>query len=197
MRIALGMLLSVSLVGCAHLNREEVLATTAWDVMTDAEVATVALHEALGELHDVQQVDADGQVIAGRAAFLDRDDRLAYEARLDRILRARIYGQGPTLELLRIRCEQLHQAGWASWPGDAAARRAACEYGDVSVTLHSLYKKPLLQRALVDTLLAVTGDSVQAAQTKLRLLQLERTGIEPYVVAVEQWDSVEGFRPKG
>lgn len=197
MRHILGILLSFSLVGCAHLNRQEALSATAWDVMTDAEIAAVAIAEAMGELHQIQSVDGDGVVLKGQAAFASRDERLTYERRVDSILREKIYGQGPTLELLRIRCEQLHQAGWASWPGDEGARRQACEYGDVSVTLHSLYKKPLLQRAFVDTLLEVTQDSILGARVKRRLLQLERTGIEPYVLTVERWDSVEGFRPRG
>lgn len=197
MRTTIGILLSMTVVGCAHLDRAQALAATSYDVMTDAEVAHVAVAEALGELHQINAIDADGVVTSGRAAFATRLERLAYERRVDQIIRAKIYGQGPTLELVRIRCEQLHQAGWASWPGDANARRNACEYGDVSMTVHSLYKKPLLHRAFVDTLLEVTHDSVLSAHVKHRLLQLERTGVEPYLLMVERWDRVEGFRPRG
>lgn len=196
MRTIIGFLLSFAVVGCAHIDRAQALAATPYDVMTDAEVANVAVAEALGELHQVSAIDADG-VGSGRAAFATREERLSYERRVDQLIRAKIYGQGPTMELVRIHCEQLHQAGWASWPGDANARRNACEYGDVSMTVHSLFKKPLLHRAYVDLLLEVTHDSILSAHVKQRLLQLERTGVEPYLLAVERWDRVEGFRPRG
>ena len=196
MRTLIGFLLSFTVVGCAHLDRAKTLSATAYDVMTDVEVANVAVAEALGELHQVQSIDAEGVVTSGHAAFASRTERLAFERRVDSIIRAKIYGQGPTLELVRIRCEQLHQAGWASWPGDTTARRNACEYGDVSVTVHSLYKKPLLHRAYVDLMLEVTHDSILSSHVKHRLLQLEHTGVEPYVLAVERWDQIEGFRPR-
>lgn len=197
MRNLLGIVLSFTALGCAHIDREQALAATAYDVMTDAEIANVAVAEALGELHEVDAIDGDGVVTAGRAAFHSRAERLAYERRVDELIRARIYGQGPTLELVRIHCEQLHKAGWAGWPGDEGLRRSACEYGDVSVTVHSLYKKPLLQRAFVEVLLQVTGDSILGNHAKQRLLLLERTGVEPYLLMVERWDRVEGFRPRG
>lgn len=197
MRTLLGFLLSFTVVGCAHIDRAQALAATSYDVMTDAEVARVAVAEALGELHQVTAIDAEGVVTAGRAAFTSRTERLAYERRVDAILRGKIYGQGPAMQLVRIHCERLHQAGWASWPGDETARRTACEYGDVSMTVHSLYKKPLLQRAFVDVLLEVTQDSILTAQVKHKLLALERTGVEPYLLMVERWDQVEGFRPRG
>ena len=197
MRNVLGILVVISTVGCAHIDRQQALAATMYDVMSDAEIANVAIAEALGELHEVKAIDEDGVVTQGRAAFTSRTERLAYERRVDAVIRAKIYGQGPTLQLVRIHCERLHRAGWASWPGDEAARKNACEYGDVSMTVHSLYKKPLLQRAFVDLLLEVTSDSILSAHVKHRLLQLEHTGVEPYLLMVERWDRVEGFRPRG
>ncbi len=197
MRNVFGILLSIATLGCAHLDREQVLTANLYDVLTDAEVAHIAVAEALGELHQVSAIDSDGVVTSGRAAFTSRDERLAYERRVDQLIRARIYGQGPTLQLVRIRCEQLHKAGWSSWPGDELAKRDVCGYGDLSITVHSLFKKPLLQRAFVDVLLEVTADSLLSAHVKQRLLQLERTGVEPYLLMVERWDRVEGFRPRG
>lgn len=194
--VVFGVLCLTSL-GCAHIDREQALAATMYDVMTDAEIADVAVAEALGELHQVSAIDSEGVVTSGRAAFKSSAERVAYERRVDAILRAKIYGQGPTLQLVRIHCEQLHKAGWAGWPGDELARRTACEYGDVSMTVHSLFKKPLLQRAFIDVLLQVTSDSILTAHVKRRLLQLERTGVEPYSLMVERWDRVEGFRPRG
>ncbi|MFO0593921.1 MAG: hypothetical protein U0228_01420 [Myxococcaceae bacterium] len=183
--------------GCAHLDRQAELHANAFDVMTDAEIAQAAIAEALGELHKVDAIDPDGFVTAGQAAFTSREERLSYERRVDALVRARIYGQGHTLELLRVRCEQLQRAGWESWPQDAGRRRTACEYGDASVTLHSLFKKPLLQRAFVDLLLEVAADPLLAGQVKRKLVHLETTGVEPYLFAVERWDRVEGFRPRG
>ncbi len=195
MRNLLPLLLSLTTLGCAHLDRQQTLAATLYDVMTDAEIANVAVAEALGELHEVQAIDAEGVVTKGRAAFTSREERLAYERRVDAIIRAKIYGQGPTLQLLRIHCEKLHRAGWASWPGEGVGRTSACEYGEV--TVHSLYKKPLLQRAFVELMLEVTHDSILGAHVKRRLLKLEQTGVEPYLLMVERWDRVEGFRPRG
>lgn len=197
MRNALGILFTFATLGCAHIDRAQALAATSYDVMTDAEVANVALAEALGELHQITAIDADGVVTEGRAAFTSRTERLAFERRVDQLIRAKIYGQGPTMQLVRIHCEKLHKAGWASWPGDELANRNACEYGDVSMTVHSLYKKPLLHRAFVDLLLEVANDSILTSRVKHRLLQLESTGVEPYLLMVERWDRVEGFRPRG
>lgn len=190
------MLLSITALGCAHVDREQALAATPYDVMTDAEIANVAIAEALGELHQVSAIDEDGVVTSGQAAFKSSIERVAYERRVEQLLRARIYGQGPALELVRIRCEQLHKAGWASWPREAS-RLAACEYGDVSMTVHSLFKKPLLQRAFVEVLLEVTSDSILSAHARSRLMKLEHTGVQPYFLMVERWDRVEGFRPRG
>jgi hypothetical protein len=160
MRFAFGILLSFTAVGCAHVDRERALATTAWDVMTDAEIAHAAVAEALGELHQVEAIDADGLVVKGTSSFGSREERLTYERRVDAIVRAQVYGQGPTLELVHVRCEQLQRAGWAGWPGDERLRRSACEYGEL--TVHSLYKKPMLQRALVDLMLTAANDPLLA-----------------------------------
>lgn len=187
----------VGLVGCAHVSREEAMAVTAYDVMTDAEIAEAAVKEALGELHQVKSVDENGVVTSGRPAFGSRDERLAFERRVDSLLRRQIYGQGPTLELVRIHCEAQHQAGWSSWPGDATSLRNACTYGDAVVTLHSLYKKPLLQRAYVDALLSIADDPVLRWHAQRRLPELQRTGVEPYLFIVGNWERVEGFRPRG
>lgn len=197
MRNTFGIILTFATLGCAHIDRQQALAATSYDVMTDAEVANVALAEALGELHQITAIDADGVVTEGRAAFTSRTERLAFERRVDQLIRAKIYGQGPTMQLVRIHCEKLHKAGWASWPGDELANRTACEYGDVSMTVHSLYKKPLLHRAFVDLLLEVAHDSILTARVKHQLLRLESTGVEPYLLMVERWDRVEGFRPRG
>lgn len=189
--------LSFSMVGCAHIDRDQALAATSYDVMTDAEIARAAIAEATGELHQVEAVDAEGMVIAGHAGFASREERLAFDRRVDGLIRQRVYGQGPTLQLVRIRCEQLHKAGWASWPGDEAARGKACSYGDgAAITMHSLFKKPLLQRAFVDLMLDAAADPLLAGQIKRKLLELERTGIQSYVFAIEQWERVEGFRAR-
>jgi hypothetical protein len=193
----LRMLVCLSVVGCAHIDRQQALEATSYDVMTDAEIAQVALAEALGELHEVKAIDAEGVVTEGQAAFASRTERLAYERRVDGLIRQRIYGQGPTLELVRLYCRRLASAGWVAWPGDARERSAACEYGDVSMTVHSLFKKPMLQRAFVEVLLDVSGDSLLRARTQRRLLELERVGVEAYLLMVERWDRVEGFRPRG
>ncbi|PZR07828.1 MAG: hypothetical protein DI536_26040 [Archangium gephyra] len=183
--------------GCAHVSREEAMAVTAYDVMSDAEIAEAAVKEALGELHQVRAIDENGVVTSGRPAFESRDERLAFERRVDGLLRKKIYGQGPTLELVRIHCELQQKAGWASWPGDTAHVRNACSYGDSVVTLHSLFKKPMLQRAYVDALLAVADDPVLTWHAQRRMSDLERTGVEPYLFIVGNWERVEGFRPRG
>lgn len=191
-------LVSFSVVGCAHIDRAAASNVTVYGVMTDAEIARVAVQEALGELHQVEAVDADsGLVTHGRPAFRTRDERLDFERRVDEVLRARVYGQGPTLELVRIRCEALQRAGWEGWPGDASAHRRACDYGDQAVTVHSLFKKPMLQRAYVDVLLGVVDDADFARHARARLAELSRAQVEPYVFVVETWERVEGFRPRG
>lgn len=197
MRNVLGIVLSFIVVGCAHIDREQALAATSYDVMTDAEIATVAVAEALGELHEVTAIDAEGVVTEGRAAFASRIERLAFERRVEALLRGKIYGQGPALELVRLHCERQARAGWTAWPGDARSRSAACEYSELALTVHSLFKKPMLQRALVDVLLEVAGDPLLTAKAKRRLLELEKRGVEPYLLMVERWDRVEGFRPRG
>lgn len=183
--------------GCAHVDRTEALSANAFDVMSDAEIARTAIAEALGELHEVAAIDELGVVTQGRAAFASRDERLSFERRVDAIVRAKIYGQGPTLQLVRIRCEQLHRAGWQAWPRNEGVALRACEYGDASVTLHSLFKKPLLQRAFVEVMLEAAEDPLLAGQVKRKLVRLERTGVEPYLFIVERWERVEGFRPRG
>lgn len=187
---------SLLVVGCAHVDRAQAVSANVYDVMSDAEVAKLAVHEALGELHQVQVVDAEGVVTVGTPAFANREERLAFERRVDALVRAQVYGQGPTLELVRIRCEQLSRDGWAQWPGDELKHKRACEYGDVSMTVHSLFKKPLLQRALVELMLGVVKDDLFALRARNRLVQLQRTGIEPYLFIVERWERVEGFRPR-
>lgn len=189
-------LLSFAVVGCAHIDREQARAATSYDVMTDAEIARVAIAEATGELHQVDAVDAEGMVVSGRAGFSSREERVAFDRRVDGLLRQKIYGQGPTLQLVRIRCEQLQKAGWASWPGDEAVRHNACEYGNATVSMHSLFKKPQLQRAFVDVMLEAAADPLLAGQVKRKLLKLEQGGIESYVFAIEQWERVEGFRAR-
>ena len=181
--------------GCAHIDREQALAATSYDVMTDAEIAQTAIAEALGELHLVASIDAEGVVVQGKAAFTSREERLAYERRVDALVRARIYGQGPTMQLVRIHCERLQRNGWESWPKDDSAR-LACEYGDASVTVHSLFKKPALHRAFVELMLEMAADPILAGQVKRKLVRLERTGVEPYLFIVERWERVEGFRPR-
>jgi len=192
MRFACGIFLSFSLLACAHIDREQALAATPWDVMTDAEIARAAVAESLRELHQVD-VSADGVVVKGTPGFVTREERLAYEHRVDALIRAQVYGQGPTLELVRIRCEQLQKAGWSSWPGDKGVRREACEYGEVS--MHWLFRKPMLQRAFVELMLQAAADPLLAGQAKRKLMALERTGVEPYRFIVQQWERFEGFRP--
>lgn len=191
------LVLGVLVAGCAHIDREQALAATSYDVMTDAEIAQTAIAEALGELHEVASIDSEGVVVQGHPAFTTREERLAYERRVDALVRARIYGQGPTMQLLRVHCERLQRSGWEAWPKDEGAHRLACEYGDASVTLHSLFKKPALQRAFVELMLETAADPLLAGQVKRKLVRLERTGVEPYLFIVERWERVEGFRPRG
>ncbi len=195
MRNVLGILLSFTVVGCAHVNRDQALAATSYDVMTDAEIARAALAEAVGELHQVDAIDADGVVVSGVPGFGSHEERVAYERRVDALVRAQIYGQGPTLQLVRIACERLQKAGWSSWPRDEG-RGTACDYGDVSMSLHSLFKKPMLQRAFVELLLTAAADPMLSSQVKHKLVQLERTGVEPYVFVVQRWEHIEGFRAR-
>lgn len=185
------------LAGCAHVNRSEALSANLFDVMSDAEIARAAIAEAVGELHQVTAIDADGFVTEGQSAFASREERLSFERRVDAIVRAKIYGQGPTLQLLRVRCEQSHRAGWVAWPRNEGLALRACEYGDAAVTLHSLFKKPLLQRAFIELMLEAAEDPILAGQVKRKLVRLERTGVQPYLLMVERWDRVEGFRPRG
>ncbi|MFT3707109.1 MAG: hypothetical protein QM817_05510 [Archangium sp.] len=194
---SLTLLALVTLAGCAHVDRTEALNANAFDVMSDAEIATAAISESLGELHQVAAIDADGIVVQGQAAFANREERLSFERRVDALVRSRVYGQGPTLQLVRIRCEQLHRAGWEAWPKNEGAQLRGCEYGDTSLTLHSLFKKPALQRAFIELMLDATNDPLLAGQVRRKLVRLERTGVEPYLFVVERWDRVEGFRPRG
>jgi len=198
MKSAALILVSFWVVGCAHIDRAEVARATVFTVMTDEEIARAAVHEALGELHDVEAIDPDtGVVTRGEAAFHSRQERLDFEARVDALVRARVYGQGPTLELVRIHCEALQRAGWEGWPADAAAQRRACDYGDDVLTVHSLFKKPMLQRAYVDLLLGAVHDAAFARHAHQRLGELSRARIEPYLFVVEAWERVAGFRPRG
>lgn len=190
------LVVGVSVVGCAHIDRQAAMAATTYDVMSDAEIARAAISEAVGELHEVKQIDAEGVVVQGQAAFISREERLAYERRVDSLVRAKIYGQGTTLMLLSKRCEELQRAGWEAWPKDDGARRLACDFSD-GVTLHSLFKKPALQRTFVQLMLDSAADPILAGQVKRKLVRLERTGVEPYLFIVERWERVEGFRPRG
>ena len=95
MRNLLAILLSITALGCAHIDREQALAATPYDVMTDAEIAHVAVAEALGELHEVSTIDDDGVVTSGQSAFKSSNERVVYERRVEQLLRERIYGQGP------------------------------------------------------------------------------------------------------
>lgn len=185
------------LVGCAHVDRHEAMSATVFDVMSDAEIARLAVAEALGELHVVERVDAEGTVTSGKAAFHSRDERLAFERRVDFLLRKQVYGQGPALELLRTHCQALQRTGWRAWPKDLPKLHAACEYGDTAVTLHSVWKKPMLQRALLDLMVPLAADPLLEEHVAFRLQELSRRGVEPYQLAVERWDRIEGFRPRG
>ncbi|MCC6334653.1 MAG: hypothetical protein IT380_11800 [Myxococcales bacterium] len=191
-------LLSFAAVGCAHVDRAQATQVTLYEVMSDAEIARAAVEEALGELHEVQEIDAEtGVVTRGQSAFRSRQERLDFERRVDALVRARVYGQGPTLELVRLRCEALQRTGWEGWSADADAHRRACDYGDEVVTLHSLFKKPLLQRAYVHVLLDAVGDVEFSRHARARLAELSRAPLEPYVFTVEAWERVDGFRPRG
>ena len=75
-------------------------------------------------------------------------------------------------------------------------RRNACEYGNATVSMHSLFKKPQLQRAFVDVMLEAAADPLLEGQVKRKLLKLEQGGVEAYVFAIEQWERVEGFRAR-
>jgi hypothetical protein len=198
MRALLPCLLSLTAVACAHLDRAQLEEVTVYRVMDDREIARVAVLDALGELHEVQAVDAArGVVTRGRPAFRSREERLDFDRRVDGLLRARIYGQGPALELLRLRCEAALRGEWGEWRWTPSATRRACDPSDVAVTLHSLYRKPRLQRAYVEVLLGVVDDAAFAQHARERLAQLSDAELEPYHFELSAWERLEGFRPRG
>jgi hypothetical protein len=184
------------LVACAHLDRREVLAANRYDVMTDEEIARTAVKEAVGELHRVDGVAAETGLAQGTPAFASREERLSFDRRVDALVRAHTYGQGPVMELLKVRCERLQHTGWRSFPGDALKRHLDCDYSDAA-SVHEVYKKPLMQRAYVDVLLEVAHDAELSESTRLKLDALRARGVEGYSFVVDRWEHLEGFRPRG
>jgi len=195
MRIGLTFLVLFS-VGCAHLDRAQAESVNRFDVATDAEIARYAVLEALGQLNEVEAVDPETGHATGHAAFASREERLSFDARVHRLFQQRTYGQGPTVQLVRVRCETLARTGWAAWPADAARADQACTPGDVT-SIHSLYRKAAMQRAYVEGLLEVVDDAGFARQTRETLTRIQQGRIEPYVIVVEAWEQLDGFRPRG
>lgn len=184
-------------IGCAHIDRAQAGSVNRFDVATDEEIARFAILEALGQVNEVVAVDPTTGRATGQAAFASRDERLTFDRRVHGLFQGRTYGQGPTVELVRIRCEKLARTGWAAWPADASRATHACTAGDAVTSIHTLYRKPALQRAYVEGLLEVVGDADFARRTRETLTDVQQGRIEPYVIVVEAWEQLDGFRPRG
>jgi hypothetical protein len=172
--------------------------TSRFDDLDDAEIARIAVHEALGELHTVEAIDQDsGEVQLGVPAFASHDERVAFEARLDKAIRSRLTGQAPVLDQLADRCEYQQKKGFEVWPREQFKQRAECSWADASVTIHSLWKKPRLHLVYLNTLLDVVGDPEFAIRSLDQFDALSKRPREGYVFKIGASDYLEGFRPRG
>ncbi len=145
-------------------------------VLTDDQVSAVVEKEALGEL--------------GEGAFKSRDERLAFDAHAEVLVRRALEvgprSDLPVLEALRLRCEQ-----------DLAATRADCSWVDQGLTLHSLWKKPRLNRLYVSAVKVGAGKADQVPDLVLKLSAVDSQPKETFTYQVEAFEYVEGYRPRG
>jgi hypothetical protein len=171
---------------------------TRFDDLDDQEIARLAVKEALGELHVVEDVDQVSlEVRRGTAAFANRDERLAFDARLDGALRSKLTGQAPVLDQLAAACAFQQKKGFAVWPRETFKAQAMCAWSDASVSLHSLWKKPRLHLVYLNTLLDVVNDPEFTIEALNKFDKLSNQKREGYVFKLGAWDSVEGFRTRG
>ncbi len=185
--------LAVFSTACATASRNQ--AATRFDALDDKEIAMLAVKEALGELHVVEDVDHESsEVVRGTAAFGSREERLAYDARLEQALRSKLTGQAPVLDQLAAACAFQQKKGFAVWPREALKAQAMCSWADASVSLHSLWKKPRLHLIYLNTLLDVVNDPDYSLQVLYRFDAMSKAPREGYVFKLGAWDKVEGFR---
>lgn len=171
---------------------------TRFDGLDDKEIARLAVREALGELHIVEDVDQVSQeVVRGTPAFATREERLAFDARLEAALRSKLTGQAPVLDQLTEACAFQQKKGFAVWPKETFKAQAMCAWSDASVSLHSLWKKPRLHLVYLNTLLDVVNDPEFTIQVLNKFDKLSSQKREGYVFKLGAWDSVEGFRTRG
>ncbi len=170
-------------------------AATRFDGLDDKEIAMLAVKEALGELHVVEDVDQESsEVVRGTPAFGNRDERLAYDARLEQALRSKLTGQAPVLDQLAAACAFSQKKGFAVWPKESLKAQAMCSWADASVSLHSLWKKPRLHLIYLNTLLDVVNDPDYSLQVLNKFDAMSNAPREGYVFKLGAWDKVEGFR---
>ena len=169
-----------------------------FDDMDDAEVARIAVREALGELNQVEVIDAaSGEVQRGVAAFANREERVAFDARLDKAIRSKLTGQAPVLDQLAEACAFQQKRGYDVWPREQFKHQAECSWSDASVSLHSLWKKPRLHLVYLNTLLDVVNDPDYSIHVLYRFDVVSKMPREGYVFKIGSWDTLEGFRPRG
>ena len=145
----------------------------------------------------MQVVDAAGEVQLGQPAFTHHDERVAFEARLDRAIRSRLKGQAPVLDQLAEACAFQQKKGYEVWPRDSFKQQEQCSWADASVTLHSLWKKPRLHLVYLNTLLDVVNDPDFSIHSLYRFDVLSKKPREGYVFKLGASDYLEGFRPQG
>lgn len=194
MRTPLALALAFLAAGCATTQKP----ASRFDALDDAEIARLAVREALGELHQVEVVDAESQEVKrGTPAFANREERLAYDARLEAALRSKLTGQAPVLDQLAAQCTFQQKKGFKVWPKEELKAQAMCAWADASVSLHSLWKKPRLHLIYLNTLLDLVNDPEFTIQTLNKFDAQSEKPREGYVFKLGAWDSVEGFRPRG
>ncbi len=178
--------------GCATVQKSR------FDALDDREIAKLAVREALGELHHVETVDAESmEVKRGTPAFASREEKLAYDARLEQALRSKLTGQAPVLDQLSAQCRFEQKKGFKAWPKEELKTQALCAWADASVSLHSLWKKPRLHLIYLNTLLDVVNDPEFTIQTLNKYDAQSEKPREGYVFKLGAWDAVEGFRTRG
>lgn len=193
MRTPLALAFALVATGCATTQKH-----SRFDAMDDREIARLAVKEALGELHAVEVVDAESSTVTrGTPAFANRDEKVAYDARLEAALRSKLTGQAPVLDQLSAQCLFQQKKGFKVWPKEELKAQAMCTWADASVSLHSLWKKPRLHLIYLNTLLDVVGDPEFTIQTLNKFDQQSEKPREGYVFKLGAWDAVEGFRTRG
>ena len=120
---------------------------TRFEDLDDKDIARMAVKEALGELHVVEDIEP-----------VSHEERLAFDARLEQALRGKLTGQQPVLDQLTAACAFAQKKGFAVWPKETFKAQSMCEWSDASVSLHSLWKKPRLHLVYLNTLLDVVND---------------------------------------